>query len=558
MRTKLVNESIDDILVPKTEDELASAKAKVDVVMNKIRDEFKRRYDENPITDFHYFYYDDSINLTIEFERSISSDEQNLIDDILYPYPQQSSNEPSESDSFPYQPREDMPYTPDIEFVESNIVNVVLPLSIINEAFGGGGAGYAVYGGGGGGFGNPSLGGKFAGRGTGYGQGSSNFGGPNLMYTYEVKPLNQVLQQPPTNGDNEEPIHVGSKIKGNVVNSAKEIEGQVLAIEEDDDNNVKWYIVLDDEAIRQKVDPTTAYLVQPDVLIDPVMMDVVDESFYPSLIEEDFKSSIPFDVNPQELKHHPKYGAMFNSLSFAIILNALQSSLTPNVYTLGKIDLLKLYNFLKNKGYHYSFEKMKTDLLTAAPLLGITNYLKLSREEKSDLKFQERILSGDINVDYYDSLEIPKDQAVETDYVVRNAYGDCEPAFYRFDKPNDMHDINMIKAAFAIKCGNAEKSIWQNYMEARPAKVGHILKHGKSMEYTKGYGDFEGDVYENVNEGYVKHYMMELAQFVADNFWDLPEGIGMDELVDAKFPPEVYEFYLENKESIKLLADELM
>ena len=76
----------------------------------------------------------------------------------------------------------------------------------VKENFGG--AGYAVYGGGArGGYGNS------IGRGNGFG-GSSNNGGPNIMYTYDIKPLNQLLQQPGTPQGGHRYIHPGSEVNG--------------------------------------------------------------------------------------------------------------------------------------------------------------------------------------------------------------------------------------------------------------------------------------------------------------------------------------------------------
>lgn len=152
-----------------------------------------------------------------------------------------------------------------------------------------GGAGYAVYGGGSsGGFGNPSMqrGGMFFGRGSGFGGSSNLSGGPNLMYTYSVKPLNQTLQPLSTSQDQETYIHVGSRIKGNILNNKKPIEGQILVIQKDEDNNILYYLVLDKNGIKQQVDPTSVYLIEPDEFEDPIMKDVVaNESFYPLINE---------------------------------------------------------------------------------------------------------------------------------------------------------------------------------------------------------------------------------------------------------------------------------
>jgi len=286
MKAQLVKENIQSILPPKSKEELSGANEKIDQVMSSIRNEFERRYPENPITDFNYFYDGGGVNLTIEFQDNIS--DQNLIEDILYPFPQ-LSDEVEVTDEFPYQPQaHDYENYPDIEHVESNIVNVVFPLSIINqvqENWGGGGAGYAVWGGGTGrNFGNPSMRGGFAGRGFGFGGSMNLSGGPNLMYTYAVKPLNTYLQQPATPQDDEQYIHVGSKIKGKILNTNKDIEGQIIRIEEDEDNNIMYYIVLDKEGRKRKVDPTSAYLDEPEQMLNAAMMDIpANESFYPNL-----------------------------------------------------------------------------------------------------------------------------------------------------------------------------------------------------------------------------------------------------------------------------------
>jgi len=308
MKAQLVKENIENILVPKTEEELSDVREKVDMVMYRLQKEFEKRYPENPIRDFNYFFDGGGINLTIEFQDNIS--DQNLIEDILYPYPQ-VSDEVEVSDEFPYPPHFEEDY-PEIEHVETNIVNVVFPLSIVTESWGGGGAGYAVWGGGTGrNFGNPSMRGGFAGRGFGFGGSMNLSGGPNLMYTYAVKPLNTVLQQQATPQDDEQYIHVGNKIKGKILNTNKDIEGSIIRIEEDEDNNIKWYIVLDKEGRKRKVDPTSAYLDEPEQIIDPNVMDMANESFYPNLYERLTHEEATKDVEekvkrskklPQEIK----------------------------------------------------------------------------------------------------------------------------------------------------------------------------------------------------------------------------------------------------------------
>jgi len=358
-----------------------------------------------------------------------------------------------------------------------------------------GGAGFAVYGGGTrGGFGNPGRSGAMG--------GSQNLGGgPNLMYTYSVKPLTQDLQQPATPQDDEETIHAGSKIRGKIQNGEGEVTGQIIHAEEDHDNNIKYYLVLDPETGKQvKIDPTSAYLIRPEEFLDPFIDDdmaeenLVDESFYPNLDESD-KSYIRFDVDPRELKD--QYPDLFGTYSFAIIANELQN-LNPGLFTQEKLDLAKFYTHIKGKGYRKTFPEMKENLLNAAPLLGITNSLKLTRSEKSDLKFQEKMLSGKYDVEHYMDCEIPAEEAGEKDYVIRSKFtGETEPAYYRGDCKKDEHDLNMLKGAYASKYGNPEKTLWRNYLDARPATVGHVDKHGKSHYGTRDVGDYEGDVYEN-------------------------------------------------------------
>lgn len=118
-----------------------------------------------------------------------------------------------------------------------------------------------------------SSGGHFSGgmSGTtrgGFG-GAWNMGGPNMMYTYEIKPLNHTLEQKPVIDidPNVEQIYVGSKIRGTVVRSnatpeKKKIVGIVHKIVQTDNGSIKYYIV-QDQATQEhvKIDPLTAELI---------------------------------------------------------------------------------------------------------------------------------------------------------------------------------------------------------------------------------------------------------------------------------------------------------
>ena len=147
---------------------------------------------------------------------------------------------------------------------------------ILNEV----GAGYAVWGGGSrGGFGNPSQGGVTGGRGFGFGS-SNNSGGPNMMYTYTVMPLNKSLEPPASDTMDEPIIHTGSVIKGTVLGGEDaHVIGQVLRIEKDHDGNISYYQVLDPEtSTKVNIDPTSAYIWTPEPEgMTPVGQDFPDD-----------------------------------------------------------------------------------------------------------------------------------------------------------------------------------------------------------------------------------------------------------------------------------------
>lgn len=144
-----------------------------------------------------------------------------------------------------------------------------------------GGAGYSVYGGAAN-YGNP-------GRGIGFGQSSSNKGGPNLMYTYDVKDLNQSLQPPPTPQDPEKYVHIGCEVKAKSLVSGKWIQGEITSEKMDTDGNTLHYEVLNIKTgVKEKVDPSSIELVDHDedvglAIIDPRSR--VGESFVSESID---------------------------------------------------------------------------------------------------------------------------------------------------------------------------------------------------------------------------------------------------------------------------------
>jgi len=129
--------------------------------------------------------------------------------------------------------------------------------SLIKESYNG--AGYSYMSGFKGGMGGITRG--------GFG-GALNMGGYNSMYTYEVKPLNHTLEQPPARIQYFPQISVGSKIYGFVVPSNaypdgnKIVIGTVYKIVKTPNNNIKYYIVLDQNTQKlMKVEPTRAKLI---------------------------------------------------------------------------------------------------------------------------------------------------------------------------------------------------------------------------------------------------------------------------------------------------------
>jgi len=95
--------------------------------------------------------------------------------------------------------------------------------------------------------------------------GANNLGGPNMMYTYEIKPLNRILQPDPTDFDEAgtEGIYQGCTIEGKELNKRdKEIYvGVVIKVISTPKDGVKYYLILDDKYSKKiKIDPTTAVM----------------------------------------------------------------------------------------------------------------------------------------------------------------------------------------------------------------------------------------------------------------------------------------------------------
>jgi len=148
------------------------------------------------------------------------------------------------------------------------------------------GAGYAISGGS---YGNPhqvgtGIGRGIGHRGMGFGSGSTS-GGPNLMYTYSVKPLNHSLEPQLVGKEEEEAIGPGSKIIGRVLNKfvkdkkgkikPKTIEGTIEKVIKDAENNILYYTMIDPKTKeRIKIEPTSVQLVKYETTrLEPMVID---------------------------------------------------------------------------------------------------------------------------------------------------------------------------------------------------------------------------------------------------------------------------------------------
>ena len=101
-----------------------------------------------------------------------------------------------------------------------------------------------------------------SGRGSGFG-GASNLGGPNMMYTYSIVPLNTVLQQKHVTRDDSQSIHIGLSIRGKKLNdnSKRKYSGHVIEIKKADNGSLKYYSIIDKTGSKVKINPSSATIV---------------------------------------------------------------------------------------------------------------------------------------------------------------------------------------------------------------------------------------------------------------------------------------------------------
>jgi len=107
---------------------------------------------------------------------------------------------------------------------------------------------------------------------SGFG-GAANLGGPNMMYTYEIKSLNRNLQPLVMTPPEQESIHDGSDIKGFELNKRDGVlhVGVLLQTVKSSNGSLNYYIILDPITNTQvKLDPTSVTLVSKMDGVDPI------------------------------------------------------------------------------------------------------------------------------------------------------------------------------------------------------------------------------------------------------------------------------------------------
>ena len=202
------------------------------------------------------------------------------------------------------------------------------------------------------------------------------------------------------------------------------------------------------------------------------------------------KFRISVSVVPEKLRD--KF-PILKSLSFGLLSNALNMN-GHNLMRGGKLDYSKIFNHLsKDPNWGKNFNKTKMMLNEIAPLVGITDFLPLTREEKKELKSIERAYRNpDLDYDYFKDAEINQNDIEDTDYVVRNDFGRTFPSFYRFlddnGTPKRLHteeERNMLRMVYAMEYGNSDSGVYDDYMGAVPIIVGNVKKWGRSFDKTR-------------------------------------------------------------------------
>ena len=101
--------------------------------------------------------------------------------------------------------------------------------------------------------------------------GASNLGGPNMMYTYEIKPLNRLLQPKQSDLEEMEIIHNGNIIEGEELNKkdGKIYIGTIIKTVKSSTGTLNYYLIIDERnSMKIKIDPTTATLLSGKNFVD--------------------------------------------------------------------------------------------------------------------------------------------------------------------------------------------------------------------------------------------------------------------------------------------------
>ena len=112
--------------------------------------------------------------------------------------------------------------------------------------------------------------------GSGFAMNGQSGGNDNSMYTYDVKALTHVLEQPITQSPSEvEDIHIGLTIQGKRFTDNKTIySGKLIDILRKNDD-IEAYVILDEESkTKMKLDPNTVSIIHNDDI--PTTTDIWD------------------------------------------------------------------------------------------------------------------------------------------------------------------------------------------------------------------------------------------------------------------------------------------
>lgn len=176
---------------------------------------------------------------------------------------------------------------------------------------------------------------------------------------------------------------------------------------------------------------------------------------------------------------------ILNTVKFASLANALQN--IPDNCFKTQLDIVKFYNHLKSfKGIKFSFNEFKDTLVQMSVILNFSDKLKLSKEERKLINFEVKFNNGSLDLSMIDKYEIDE-PILDSDIIIRSADGSTYPAFYRLPESIEEYKISTLKAHYAEKYGDLNKTSYENFLMARPITKGFADEHERS--YTRTYTD---------------------------------------------------------------------